>query len=422
MNKQTHFCRGRSGTALIVVMGLTALVLLAATSMALSINARARLAFKQVDMERAFYVAAAGAERAATHVAKGNEVSTTLTGSIGGGSYVSTIQCISGAGEVQINVTSVGTVNGVSRTVTMRGLRRVSWARYALWYDSEATKLWMFPGERFDGRVYSRPQLHFHDLSLATKGQVRFTDRAWSAASSIEKASSAVNPIFSQGLTLSAAVESMASVNFTDLQSKATSGGLVLDGATTIVISGSNLTITNERKAWTNKVQPIPANGTIYVRTVTSGTTSTRTGDITISAPSGLTGRLTLVSDNDIKIVNHIKYTSDPRTIPTSTDAIGLIAKRNVSVQTSAPNNLQVFGHIICQSGGFGVVNYNTGSARGTLTLYGGLVNQIRNGVNTNGGATGYAKDYNYDVRFAKNPPPNYPVLTDELEWTGWQG
>jgi hypothetical protein len=280
----------------------------------------------------------------------------------------------------------------------------------------------MFPGEKFGGRVYSRPQLHFSNTGFTGANHVTFEDKVWSAATTIELASTSVQPIFKQGISLGSTIETMASVNFTELLSAANTGGLVLEGATTIVIENSTLKITNARKTWTNYAVPIPANGTVYVKTSTSGTTTTRTGDLTVSGPTGLGGRLTLVADNDIKIVNHLIYKKNPQTDPTSTDALGLIAKRNVSVQTTAPNNLNVYAHVICQTGGFGVINYNTGSARGTLTVYGGLVNQVRNAVNTNGGATGYAKNYIYDARFAKNPPPNYPVLTDELEWSNWDG
>ena len=413
----------RNGTTLIVVMGMTLLGTLAAASVMFCVGWRTQLASRLVDLEQAFYLAEAGSERAAAYVASGSDTSTTLTGSLGNGGYVANVVCqpVSG-GETQIEVASTGTVNNVRRGVILHGLRRVSWARYALWYDTEATKLWMFPGERFDGRVYSKPQMHFHNLDLATKGQVRFTDKAWTVPATIEKASSSVNPIFEKGLVTSAAAESMTSVDFPSLLTKANSGGLVLEGATTIVVNGATMTITNTRKSWSNKAVTIPANGTVYVKTVTSGTTSTRTGDITISAPNGLGGRLTLVSDNDIKVTGHVRYKNNPRTVPASTDALGLIAKRSVVVQTDAPNDLDLYAHIICQTGGFGVASYDSGSARGTLTLYGGLVNKIRNGVNTNGGATGYAKNYIFDVRFAKAPPPNYPVLADELEWSAWEG
>jgi hypothetical protein len=404
------------GSTMIVVMGMTMLATLAAGSIIANVLTRLNLADKQVSLEQAFYVAQAGAERAATYVAAGNESSTTLNGTLGGGSYAAEIECTPGSGgEFQIDVTSVGTVKGQKRTVKMSGLRRVSWARYALWYDTESsTPLWFVPGESFGGRVYAKPQLCFHDTNLTPNNQVRFFDKVWSVAQTIQKRGNA-NPVFEQGITLNTTIETMASVNFTELLSAANSGGLVLEGETTIVVENTTLKITNAKKSWTNKSVPIPAKGTVYVKN------STTSGNLTVSGPTGLKGRLTLVAENDINIVNHLIYKTNPESDPTSTDALGLIAKRNIAIQKTAPNNLNIFAHIICQNGGLGVVDHDQGSARGVLTIYGGLVNSQRRAVGTTGG-TGYKKNYIYDTRFARNPPPNYPVLTDELEWRQWDG
>ncbi|MEI7948138.1 MAG: hypothetical protein WCJ02_15660, partial [bacterium] len=398
----------RTGSTMIVVMGMTLLGTFAAGSIISSVLARLNQGDKQVCLEQAFYIASAGAERAATFVAAGSDTSTTLNGTLGTGSYVANIVATPGAsGECNIDVTSVGTVKGVQHTVTMQGLRRVSWARYALWYDSEALTLWMGAGEKFGGRVYAKPQLRFDNTDLATKGQVRFSDQVWSGASSITLATGTA-PVFEKGLALSATMETMASVDFASLLTVATAAGLVLEGPTTIVLDGTTMKITNTRKKWSNQVVSIPANGTVYVKTATSGK-DTKTGDIDVSAPLGLGSRLTLVSDHDINIVDHVRYKTNPQTDPTSTDALGLIAKHDVVVQPAAPNNVDIYAHIICQTGGFGVYNYSSGSYRGDLNVYGGIVNLVRNAVGQIG-RSGYSKNYIFDVRFAKTPPPNYPV------------
>lgn len=434
MNTAPMASSDRNGSTFIVVMGMTMIGILAAGSILSSVLSRMRQADHQVCLEQAFYIAAAGAERAASNVAAGNETSTTLEGSLGKGSYAVNVVCQPAAtgSDLNIDITSCGTVKTVSHTVSLRGIRRVSWARYALWYDTEAAKLWIVPGERFDGRVYSKPQLHFHDQNLATKGQVRFTDRVSTVPATIEKASSAVNPVFEQGLTTSAEVESMASVDFTALLTAATTGGLVLEGPTTIVLDGTAIKITNSRAGWTSKSVSLPANGTIYAKTVTATTTTTRygktttttttyPGDVDVSSPNGLQGRLTVVADNDINIVDHVRYKTNPETAPTSTDALGLVAKQDVVVATTAPNNVEIFAHMIAQTGGFGVANYSSGTTRGVLKVYGGIVNNVRNAVGIVGGA-GYTKNYIFDTRLSKNPPPNYPKLLDELEWTEWDG
>ena len=164
---------------MIVVMGMTLLGTLAAGSIISSVLSRLNQGDKQVCLEQDFYIASAGAERAATFVVAGNNTSTTLNGTLGAGSYVSAIVATPGSGgEYNIDVTSVDTVKVVSRTVAMQGMRRVSWARYALWYDSEAVTLWMGTGEHFSGRVYAKTQLRFNNKDLATKGQYHFPDQA----------------------------------------------------------------------------------------------------------------------------------------------------------------------------------------------------------------------------------------------------
>ena len=230
------------------------------------------------------------------------------------------------------------------------------------------------------------------------------------------------------GLVTSAEVETISSVDFPDMLAKATEGGLVLEGPTTITLDGATMKITNDRAGWNNRATAIPGNGMLYVKTVTTTTTrygrtttTTHTGNVDVAAPNGLRGRLTIVAANDINIVGHVRYNANPKTNPNSTDALGLVAKQDIVVKPSAPNNVEIFAHMIAQNGGFGVEDYSSGASRGVLNVYGGIVNTVRNAVGIVGGS-GYTKNYVFDKRFSKVPPPNYPKLVDELEWTEWDG
>ena len=423
------------GSTLIVVMMMTLVSTVAISSVLFSVRARVQRVNKQVQLEQAFYLAEAGVERAAASVAAGNEYDATLTGSLASGSYVAVIDCTShSGGAIDVEITSTGTVGGVSRTVTVHGLRRVSWARYALWYDQEATSLVIAAGDSFKGRVYSKPLMRFSNSGLSTNGKAHFYDKVWTVPSYIQYDSGAY-PILDYGIVTSAEVQSIASVDFADLkaQTQASSSGLVLNGNATIVLDGTTMKITNIPNGWTNRVVTIPENGIVYAKAYSYTkttydyrgraytTTVTEAGDITVSGPNGLNGQLTLVSENDINIVGHIRYASDPATNPNSDDKLGLIAQDNVVVQTAAPNNLEVYAHILCKNGGFGVYNYNTGSSRGILKIYGGIANLIRNAVGTTT-PTGFLKNYIFDSRLARNPPPFYPKVVDELEWDWWEG
>jgi Tfp pilus assembly protein PilX len=533
----------QSGSALIMVLAFTLLAAVVAAMMVSAMGTRLRTAQDQLRVEKAFYIAEAGAERAASYIANGGALPATIEGSIDGSEYrvnllieseeadstlegaininpnnspsnaffavlpdgsqinredlhqnradyngeASTVNIqpkgggqqntllVDGAvyplqnsqtytfvGDLQIAITndnrnsqgkavgqwwialegtniaisassnplslrnqsfkiySRGTVDGVRRQVTISGLRQVSWAKYALWYYDEALELWMVGGEFFEGPVYSRPQMRFHTWQIAALGQARFFERAWSSAAGIWLLDGTVNPIFDEGLVLSAPVETMASVDFDDLRDDA---ALVLDGATSITLSNDVMYVTNARRSWSDEAVPVPADGLVYVRTVTTGAESTWPGDLAVRAPDGLAGRLTLVAERDILVDNHVRYANNPTNDPTSTDALGLTAGRHTRVTTAAPDNVDIYAHIICRTGGFGVDEYNYYShgQRGTLNVYGGIVNQIRNPVGTTAG-TGYLKNYVFDQRFTLDPPPYYPTLADQFQWREWDG
>ena len=75
-------------------------------------------------------------------------------------------------------------------------------------------------------------------------------------------------------------------------------------------------------------------------------------------------------------------------------------------------------------TGSFGVINYSTRTPAGTLTVYGGIVQEVRGAVgtaNSRGGAEGYAKNYSYDSRFLTKPPPDYPVISGQVNFSQWQ-
>lgn len=406
----------RRGTVLMVVMGMVAIGMLAVGSILSSTLCKMRLADCQVSLEQAFYVAQAGAERAATRVADGVTASSTLAEDFGEGRYVAKIiYHPQSGGDFTVDIHSTGTVKAQSRTITMRGVRRASWARYCLWYYAEALELWIQPGDKFAGPVYSRPRFHFHHQNLETKGQVEFSESASSGGAGFDVSSEAVAPIFHRGLALNAPEESMASISFPALLVSAESGGMVLYGPTTVELDGAEMLITNADEGWIKYSVPFPANGMLYVRSTNA------TANVDVSAPKGLQGRLTIVAESNVNIVDHIRYASDPRYDPDSTDALGLIAKKNIVIETTAPYNVDVFAHMIAVTGGFGVNDYDKGSTRGNLNVYGGIVTQIRNAVGLVG-SSGYIKNYVFDIRFLKNPPPNYPKLIDELDWMEWDG
>lgn len=212
----------------------------------------------------------------------------------------------------------------------------------------------------------------------------------------------------------------------TSLKTIATSGGVVLSGNTTLTFNGSSVTFSN---SGTHSTYSIPSSGGIIYVANNGSTTGSKAGVIYLQGGT-VTGPLTVVSENDMYIKNNITYTHDPVANPNTTDALGLISQDDIWVDSSAPNSLSVYAAMIAagtssdgSNGSFGAIHYDTRST-GTLTVYGGIVQEQRGAVATvshGNVATGYAKNYSYDPRFLTIPPPHYPVVSGQIDFSQWQ-
>lgn len=322
--------------------------------------------------------------------------------------------------QVQFCITSTGIANGQSRTVIRETLAQRTWGEYAMWM-SYCNGIVFTTGERFYGPVFSNER-------ITISGGPEFFSTVASHASDFSGSTSAC--IFHAAVTLNAPTQSMQAISFSNLQTKAT---LTLTGTTTIAMSKTNMYISNWRRGWTNKWVGCSSNGLIYVRTATiTGATPTN-ADIYVGGTGTLDGRITLVSERDIYITNHIYYADNPTTNLLSNDALGMIAKRDIGIFTNWVSNITIYAHMIATGlydtnsrydGSFGVINWTNAPPRGRLTVHGGIVQDNRGVVSQLHGTNvihGYYKNYTYDIRFATNPPPDYPPLSDQLDFGTWR-
>ena len=113
-----------------------------------------------------------------------------------------------------------------------------------------------------------------------------------------------------------------------------------MTGNTQVTLSGTNALISNAGRGWTQHPYLLPlSNALIYVRT------NSANGYASIGG--ALDGRLSLVSDYDLRITNHVRYAVHPTN--GSDDALGLIARHDVIVRANAPNDVDIFAHIIAE-------------------------------------------------------------------------
>ena len=117
----------------------------------------------------------------------------------------------------------------------------------------------------------------------------------------------------------------MADVDFnsvasTSLKSIATSSGLVLSGASTLTFGGSTVQITNPVRGWTNYVYTPPSEGIIYVAN-NGSVTGSKAGTVILNGGT-ISGRLSVIAENNMTVQGNITYSNDPRVNPSSTCAL----------------------------------------------------------------------------------------------------
>jgi hypothetical protein len=156
----------------------------------------------------------------------------------------------------------------------------------------------------------------------------------------------------------------------------------------------------------------LPANGALFVN---SGT---------LSISGTLSGELTVGASTDVKITDNLVYASDPATNPSSTDTLGIISEGDIIIDDNAPSDLEIDGCVMALNTSFYLENWGSVGAKGTLSVYGGIIQKERGPVGTFNASTGkkisgYSKDYSYDARLASSPPPFMPTTGDyiTLSW-----
>lgn len=428
MNRTKQIRGDVQGSVLIVTLCLLFIVVgLVITILDVASDHR-KIAVRQMNLDQAMYVAEAGVETGArfmesnlTVMVNSSTGATNGSGSAGSGSYSYYI-CRTNTSTYCI--ISTGTVNGVRRVVSLLDVYQPTYAEFALWSHINGA-INFTTGDVFHGHVHADDELYFN-------GDPQFYAPLTSDYGTYS--GSIAGAYLADGITLNSYQGTMADINFnsgsSSLKSIAASSGVQIKGNTTITFSGSTVKITNPTSGWVNYNYTIPASGGIIYVANNGSTTGSKAGVIYLQGGT-VTGPLTVVSENDMYVENNITYTHDPVATPTTTDALGLISQDDIWVDSGAPRSLTIDAAMIAagassdgSAGSFGVVNYSTKTPTGTLTVYGGIVQEQRGAVGTvsHGSiATGYAKNYSYDPRFLTTPPPSYPVISGRVNFSQWQ-
>jgi len=289
-----------------------------------------------------------------------------------------------------------------------------SFARYAYFTNEERSwpdnwRVYFITGDLIEGPTHTNGQYSMY-------GDPVFDGPVSSVSDSIYYYGGAgsSNPVFNQGLRLGIPVRQFPSSYPGDLITAASNGGMALQGDTEVNMLGDGtMRVTNSDQGWEDSVQPVPANGVLYVQG----------GDVNLQGT--VSGQVTVGASGDVRIVDNVTYAQDPRTVPESQDILGIVAGEDVLIDQDAPHDVTIHGAIMALNHSFGVEHWWQGPARGTLGVFGGIIQANRGIVGTFSGSTGqqlsgYSKDYHYDQRLHAMAPPFFPVTSEYISLL-WQ-
>ncbi len=424
------------GSVLLVVLIIMAAVGAIATGMSFMARTESALASNDVQDKETFYLAESGVEEAITYL---NTLGEPFKGTgtnhdqpyafLNGATrqhgqvtvYLDSKDSNTGAATryVQIQARAVNDNGRVAKAVAVR-IGQQNFSRYAYFSDIElrstGSKIWFATGDNLYGPVHTNDQFHI-------AGTPTFHEAASSVNATLDYNAGGPPvdvPDFKKGVTLGApAIPLPTDLSVLKAKSRATDG-LYLTGMTTakIVISynaglgRSQLIVTKD--SGSAVTYELPANGVVYV-------------DGIAEVSGNLKGVLSITAKNDLRIVDDVVYHTDPRVDPTSTDILGLISEKNVVMAATAANldsgDETVMASIMALGESFTAENYASGSPRGKLKLYGGVIQERRGPVgtfNSRGPVSGYQKSYNHDTRLLDTPPPSFPT-TGQIERISWK-
>ena len=325
-------------------------------------------------------------------------------------------------------ITSTGTYGNISKTLQLK-IIGAAISKYAYWSQTEINPtygpLWWITGMLTTGPVQTNGTLNIY-------GNPVFNGVVTEAGSSPNyfDSSSIPSKIFPIGLTNNAPqVNLPAQQTLNAINAVASNGqGLVLTGASTVIfnptgtvtvtgtVKNSNCTTTT---TYNNTTITPPANGVIYVQstsTIPNCSSSAKDGNVTVQGT--VKGQLTVAADQNINVSGSIAYNSDPRTNPSSTDLVGLVANQNITIiEASAPTQLEMSAVLEALQGSFQVDQwwvYRGNATTAVMDQFGSLINNycgVTGEFDPSSGQLygGWNQIQAYDTRLATVAPPGFP-------------
>jgi len=430
------------GYALLVVMVLVSAMLIMGTGFFSLVSSEVRGSQNQLDSERAFWLAEAGKERALRFLStlpippsRDFAVYVDEAGPDGGTYSVNCLVDTTAAWLVEkaFVLDCIGESGNAQRRVR-QWVKMTSFSQYAMFTHEESNgqyDLWYISGDEVEGMLHSNGTYHlygdpiFHDrITSSSDHIVAYPNRSVSDMADWPVGGN--DPYFGGGVELNVPVIPMPT-ELPDLRNLGMFGGLYSGTDTEIELGVSGNAMPTVAPGWLRYREHGTTDPWTSVEIV--GLTNPifySEGDVHIEGI--LDGELTVVSHRNINIDDDILYYgSDASGAPPvdCDDLLGLVAERNVIISDTPANgtDCRINGVLMALDTSISVENYDSGAPRGTLAIWGGLIQKYRGPVGQTRGGTvihGYVKGYHYDARVTARTPPSYP-LTGVYEKLAWE-
>lgn len=413
------------GATLVVVMAIVTAVLLIGTALFTLGAGESDLVENVVDDASAFYLAEGGLVRtralmeglgAQDPPVYPSDFTISQSG-LGGGTYNVTVTQRSSFSPWihEYGIVSTGVVDGVSATV--RGIIRNETFAQFLFYADVSEDVWFASGDSLDGRVH-------------VNGHLKVSGTPWFGMKVTSSADNMIvyqgsEPTFEGGYELGVPeIPLPTSSEFLgDLSAKAADGGLTcgaLNGSSAkyeVELARSGQDGYLSYRAYRKSGSSYSWTGWTSVRI--SSTNGVAWFGSRVDLKGTLDGQLTIGCAKDVYITDDVRYrdsTVGRGPNQGCDDLLGICSAKNVIVADNTANrtNCEIHAHVMALQSSFKAENYNSGSPRGDLTIYGGIAEAVFGAIGQfqqGGGVThGYNKDYHFDRNLAAASPPGYPV------------
>ena len=428
----------KNGYVLAFTIFMMTILLVLAASIHTYINSELLTVRLNLESSQAYNIAIAGVYNAIKNIKSDYDYSGTGSGgtSFGLGKYVVTVpKTSSGMNLKSWQIVSTGIIGSTERTVTVWAQLQ-SFGDYLYMTDVEqmtgGNVIWFSDGEVMDGNshtngyysIQGNPQFG-SDVTSANSNDSYYieSERKYTQTGIPDPYDPAYfyhyyNNGGKYSTNAPVAYNSSAEFQFSGAQSEIelpstndvkdyakSVANLEIIGSPTIVFnSNGTVTITNAgsiktdlTKVGTDDTYQIPSDGiTIYA-----------SGNTTVSGV--VSGKATVFANGHIYINNDLVYNND------NTDVLGLVATSHIITTKTSTGDLNIDALIMALNTSFYADDYDEGSYKGKLNLYGGLIQKKRGPVGTFNGytgeyTTGYKKNYHYDPKLSGYPPPNFPA------------